>query len=93
MKGAKSILDGISISLPAVTRSLKLQKRAAKEGFDWKKPEDTLKKVKEELNELTFEMKNQLNLKKEIMNQEYRMFCSVLQIVPVKNFHLILYQC
>ena len=56
-KGAKSVLDGVSVNLPAVTRSLKLQKRAAKEGFDWKKPEDTLKKVKEELNELTFEMK------------------------------------
>jgi len=56
-KGANSILDGVSVSLPAVTRSLKLQKRAAKEGFDWKKPEDTLKKVKEELNELSVEMK------------------------------------
>ena len=30
-KGANSILDGVSISLPAVTRSIKLQKRAAKE--------------------------------------------------------------
>ena len=60
-KGANSILDGVSISLPAVTRSIKLQKRAAKEGFDWKKPEDTLKKVKEELNELTFEMKHNNN--------------------------------
>ena len=56
-KGAKSVLDGVSVNLPAVTRSLKLQKRAAKEGFDWKKPEDTLKKVKEELNELAVEMK------------------------------------
>ena len=53
--------------LPAVTRSLKLQKRAAKEGFDWKKPEDTLKKVKEELNELTFEMKH--NNKKKIREE------------------------
>ena len=66
-KGANSILDGVSISLPAVTRSLKLQKRAAKEGFDWKKPEDTLKKVKEELNELTFEMKH--NNKKKIREE------------------------
>ena len=66
-KGAKSVLDGVSINLPAVTRSLKLQKRAAKEGFDWKKPEDTLKKVKEELNELTFEMK--ANNKKKIREE------------------------
>ena len=66
-KGAKSVLDGVSVNLPAVTRSLKLQKRAAKEGFDWKKPEDTLKKVKEELNELTFEMKR--NNKKKIREE------------------------
>ena len=66
-KGAKSVLDGVSVNLPAVTRSLKLQKRAAKEGFDWKKPEDTLKKVKEELNELTFEIK--ANNKKKIREE------------------------
>ena len=65
-KGANSILDGVSVSLPAVTRSLKLQKRAAKEGFDWKKPEDTLKKVKEELNELAVEIK--AKNKKKIIN-------------------------
>ena len=67
-KGANSILDGVSISLPAVTRSLKLQKRAAKEGFDWKKPEDKLKKVREELNELSVEMKakNKKKIKEEL---------------------------
>ena len=56
-KGAKSVLDGVSVNLPAVTRSLKLQKRAAKEGFDWKNANGTLKKVKEELNELSNEIK------------------------------------
>ena len=55
-KGANSILDGVSISLPAVTRSIKLQKEPQKRDLIGK-PEDTLKKVKEELNELTFEMK------------------------------------
>ena len=53
-KGAKSVLDGVSVNLPAVTRSLKLQKRAAKEGFDWKNANGTLKKVKEELGDLLF---------------------------------------
>ena len=57
-KGSNSALDGVSTSLPAVTRSLKLQKRASKEGFDWNNPQDTLKKVKEELSELTIEMKS-----------------------------------
>ena len=58
-KGAQSVLDGVSVSLPAVTRSLKLQKRAAKEGFDWKDANGNLKKVKEELNELSHEIKTQ----------------------------------
>ena len=66
-KGSNSALDGVSTSLPAVTRSLKLQKRASKEGFDWNSPQDTLKKVKEELSELTIEMKS--NNKKKIKEE------------------------
>ena len=67
-KGAKSFLDGVSVNLPAVTRSLKLQKRAAKEGFDWKNANGTLNKVKEELNELSNEMKinNKRKIKEEL---------------------------
>ena len=67
-KGAKSVLDGVSVNLPAVTRSLKLQKRAAKERFDWKNANGTLKKVKEELNELSIEMKinNKRKIKEEL---------------------------
>ena len=67
-KGAKSVLDGVSTNLPAVTRSLKLQKRAAKEGFDWKNENGTLKKVKEELNELSYEIKvkNKKKIKEEL---------------------------
>ena len=67
-KGAQSVLDGVSVSLPAVTRSLKLQKRAAKEGFDWKDAYGNLKKVKEELNELSHEIKaqNKKKIKEEL---------------------------
>ena len=67
-KGAQSVLDGVSVSLPAVTRSLKLQKRAAKEGFDWKDASGNLKKVKEELNELSYEIKaqNKKKIKEEL---------------------------
>ncbi len=67
-KGAQSVLDGVSVSLPAVTRSLKLQKRAAKEGFDWKDANGNLKKVKEELNELSYELKaqNKKKIKEEL---------------------------
>ena len=67
-KGAQSVLDGVSVSLPAVTRSLKLQKRAAKEGFDWKDANGNLKKVKEELIELSHEIKaqNKKKIKEEL---------------------------
>ena len=67
-KGAQSVLDGVSASLPAVTRSLKLQKRAAKEGFDWKDANGNLKKVKEELIELSHEIKaqNKKKIKEEL---------------------------
>ena len=67
-KGAQSVLDGVSVSLPAVTRSLKLQKRAAKEGFDWKDANGNLRKVKEELNELSHEIKaqNKKKIKEEL---------------------------
>ena len=67
-KGAQSVLDGVSVSLPAVTRSLKLQKRAAKEGFDWKDVNGNLKKVKEELIELSHEIKaqNKKKIKEEL---------------------------
>ena len=67
-KGAQSVLDGVSVSLPAVTRSLKLQKRAAKEGFDWKDANGNLKKVKEELNELSHEIRaqNKKKIKEEL---------------------------
>lgn len=57
-KGATSAIDGISETLPAVTRAVKVHKRAAKEGFDWPTTEATLKKVKEELRELEIEIKN-----------------------------------
>ena len=56
-KGAKSVLDGISETLPAVTKAVKVHKRAAQEGFDWPTTEATIKKVKEELKELEIEIK------------------------------------
>ncbi|TNE30157.1 MAG: nucleoside triphosphate pyrophosphohydrolase, partial [Alphaproteobacteria bacterium] len=34
-KGADSALDGVALALPALLRAQKLQKRAARTGFDW----------------------------------------------------------
>lgn len=45
-------LDGVSLALPALTRAAKLQRRAARVGFDWPAPAPVLEKVEEELQEL-----------------------------------------
>ena len=46
-----SVLDGIPSHLPSLQRSQKLQKKAAKQGFDWDKIEDVFKKLEEEVLE------------------------------------------
>lgn len=51
-KGASSILDDVPLGLPGLTRAVKLQKRAARVGFDWTNPRDVLDKIAEETEEL-----------------------------------------
>ena len=43
-------LDGVPVGLPALTRALKLQKRAARAGFDWP-AESAIAQIKEKLDE------------------------------------------
>ncbi|HEX7751436.1 MAG TPA: nucleoside triphosphate pyrophosphohydrolase [Novosphingobium sp.] len=51
-KGATSALDGVALSLPALMRAEKLQKRAARVGFDWPDTEGPADKLREEMTEL-----------------------------------------
>ena len=51
-----SVLDGLASGLPALMRSLKLQRRAARVGFDWPNAADVLLKVDEELSEIKEEL-------------------------------------
>ena len=46
------VLDGVAMGLPALTRALKLQKRAARVGFDWPSTDEVLEKIVEEAREL-----------------------------------------
>ncbi len=55
-KGNKYMLEDIPLALPAITRSLKLQKRAAENGFDWEEAVDAYKKISEEKMELEVAM-------------------------------------
>ena len=51
-KAEKGVLDGVALGLPALSRALKLQNRAARVGFDWPGPEHVLEKIREESAEL-----------------------------------------
>jgi ATP diphosphatase len=51
-KSQSGALDGVAIGLPALLRAVKLQKRAARVGFDWPDISQVLDKVVEETKEL-----------------------------------------
>ncbi len=55
-KAAGGVLDGVSTALPAITRALKLQGRAARVGFDWPQAADVLDKIEEEIGEVRQEL-------------------------------------
>jgi ATP diphosphatase len=51
-----SALDGVSVTLPAQTRAVKLARRAARVGFDWPDTLSVLAKLEEEIGELRREI-------------------------------------
>jgi tetrapyrrole methylase family protein/MazG family protein/ATP diphosphatase len=50
------LLDGVAVALPALTRALKLSKRAARVGFVWPSVDEVLRKLEEEIAELKAEL-------------------------------------
>jgi MazG family protein len=48
----QSALDGVAVALPSLLRAEKLQKRAARTGFDWTDPSDIFDKLDEETAEV-----------------------------------------
>ena len=55
-KGTASVLEDVPVGLPALTRALKLTRRAGRVGFDWPSVKEVLDKLDEELKELTDEI-------------------------------------
>ena len=53
---AHSILDGIPSTLPGLTRAVKIQKRAARVGFDWSSVAEIFEKIQEEIEEVQHEV-------------------------------------
>ena len=67
-KGKEGILSDIPNTFPAIIRSIKIQKRASRNGFDWDNIEDVMKKVSEEFDELNqaLEINDKENANEEI---------------------------
>ena len=57
-EGRKSILSGVPKSLPTLIKSYRNQEKVSGIGFDWKLKKDVISKIKEEINELEVEVKN-----------------------------------
>ena len=55
-QGEGGILDGVPTTLPGLTRAIKLQKRAARVGFDWTVLGEIFDKITEELEEVRQEI-------------------------------------
>ena len=53
---AHSVLDGVGLALPALTRAAKIQGRAARVGFDWPEFAPVFDKIDEEIAELRAEL-------------------------------------
>ncbi|MGG7179035.1 nucleoside triphosphate pyrophosphohydrolase [Clostridium paraputrificum] len=61
-------LEGVAKALPALIRAGKVQKKAAKIGFDWNKVEEAAEKVKEELEEVleVYKSDNMVKIREEV---------------------------
>jgi tetrapyrrole methylase family protein/MazG family protein/ATP diphosphatase len=55
-KAKTGVLDDVPTGLPALTRALKLTKRAARVGFDWPTANEVLDKLREETDEIAVEI-------------------------------------
>lgn len=59
-RGPARVLDGVAMALPALSRAVKLQNRAARVGFDWPDTGDVVAKIAEEAAEVV-EARDQLS--------------------------------
>lgn len=55
--GNKTVLEGVPKGLPSLVKAMRIQEKARGVGFDWENAEQVWEKVREELNELSVEVK------------------------------------
>ena len=83
-----SILDEVSSGMPPMDRALKLQKKAAKVGFDWPDAQSVIAKIQEELNE-TQEAISHGNLEEELGDLLFSVInlCRFVGVEPSAALH------
>ena len=80
-KKRESRLDGVPISLPALTRAQRLQEKASYTGFDWDHIDDAWEKMDEEVEELKKAIRN-----KDIENIQEEIGDVLFSVVNVSRF-------
>ena len=63
-EGAARVLDDVPLALPALVRAGKLQRRAARVGFDWPEPVQVVDKIEEEIAEVRAELGRSASLER-----------------------------
>ena len=85
-KNHKTITDemkAVAMALPALNRAHKVQKKAAKVGFDWDKVEEAALKVEEELKEVLDVYKS--NNKEKIKDEVGDLFFAAVNVARLLN--------
>ena len=88
-----SVTDGVPRHLPGLMRAQAVQKKVARVGFDWSKPEEVLDKVEEEMREYRHELNrgNRRRMAEELGD----LLFSVVNLARFQKFHAedLLNQC
>ncbi|MDH3382125.1 MAG: nucleoside triphosphate pyrophosphohydrolase, partial [Flavobacteriaceae bacterium] len=80
----KRVLEGVPKSLPALIKAYRIQEKVKGVGFDWKEKEQVWDKVREELSELTDEIKRTDN-KDRIESEFGDLFFSIINAARLYN--------
>ncbi len=78
---SNSVLEKIPRSAPPLERSYEIQKIVSKEGFDWNRSSDVIKKIKEEIDELQDELE-----KGNLKNAELEMGDILFSVANLSRF-------